>query len=417
MGSLRHHEIAVIGAGIVGVSTALWLQRDGHDVALIDPGDPGQATSYGNAGVIAAISVVPVTVPGLVLKAPKMLFDSMGPLYLRWRHLPKLLPWLLPYLRHCDAARSRATCAGLAALISDSVEQHHALAEGTEAARYLFDTDYLFAYGAREGYDAERFIWQLRQDEGYSWEFLEGAALRDFEPSLGPAVGFAVRCPNHAMVRDPGRYVAALAQDFVGQGGRLLRAEVEEIELEAGRVSGLKTSAGDMACEKVVVAAGPWSARLTRHLGLKTPLEAERGYHIEFPDPEVMPHCPVMFSASKFVASPMEGRLRCAGVVEFAGLDAPENAQPPLMLEKHAREAFPGLKAARNGTWMGRRPASIDSLPFLGEAASIKGLYCGFGHHHIGLTGGPKTGRLLSDLISGRQPNIDLAPYRVDRFH
>jgi D-amino-acid dehydrogenase len=124
-----------------------------------------------------------------------------------------------------------------------------------------------------------------------------------------------------------------------------------------------------------------------------------------------------MFSAGKFVATPMEGRLRCAGVVEFAGLDAPESAQPPRMLEKRAREAFPGLKAARNGTWMGRRPASIDSLPFLGEAASIKGLYCGFGHHHIGLTGGPKTGRLLSDLISGRQPNIDLAPYRVDRFH
>ncbi len=409
-------DIVVIGAGIVGVSSAIRLRRDGHRVTLLDPLGAGQATSYGNAGVVAVNAIVPVTVPGLIAKVPKMLFDPMSPLYLRWRYLPRLLPWLVPYLRQATDKRCRQIADGLSLLLLDAVEQHQAIVQGGEAEQWIVPSDYLFAYRDRAAYEGDRYNWALRAFHGLQSEVIEGAAVQDYDPAFGPAVGLLVRCPDHATIKDPGKYVAALAQQFVAEGGRILEAEARDIKTDGGRVSAVVTDEGEIRCERVVIAAGPWSARLTKRLGLKTPLEAERGYHIEFENPDVMPRAPAMVAAGKFVATPMEGRLRCAGVVEFGGLDAPESEAPVKMLEARVREVFPDLKTAKTRSWMGRRPATIDSLPFLGEAPSIKGLYCAFGHQHIGLTSGPKTGRLLADLVAGRHANRDLGAYRVDRF-
>ena len=409
-------DVVVIGAGIVGISTALWLQRDGHRVTVIDRLPPGEATSHGNAGVLASSSIIPVTVPGLIAKAPKMLFDPESPLYLRWSYLPKLIPWLVPYLRNCAPARCKAIASALTPLVSDSFEQHVALANGTEAERWITESDYLFVYPSRSGYEADSYLWELRREQGYRWELLDRQALHDYQPGLGPEAGFGVRITNHGTIRDPGRYVKDLAKGFCDRGGRLLESEVRSITLDDGRLRGIGTDNGELRCDRLVIAGGAWSARLTAMLGLKTPLEAERGYHIEFVDSNVTPRAPIMVASGKFVATGMEGRLRCAGLVEFGGLEAGPDEAPTRMLKRRAEAIFPNLSYKDTRTWMGHRPAPTDSLPFLGEIPAAKGVYCAFGHHHVGLTSGPKTGRLVADLVAGRRPNIDLAPYRPDRF-
>ena len=201
-------------------------------MTVVDRLPPGEATSHGNAGVLASSSIVPVTVPGLIAKVPKMLADRKDPLYLRWRYLPKLLPWLVPYLRNCTAERCRAIATALTPLISDSVEQHAALAAGTEAARWLVESDYLYVLCRRGVLPGDAFAWDLRRAQGYRWDLLDSAALHDYQPGLGPAAGFGVRVMGHGTLRDPGRYVKDLARAFESGGGTLRQGEVRSIDLQ-----------------------------------------------------------------------------------------------------------------------------------------------------------------------------------------
>jgi len=407
---------AVIGAGIVGVSTALWLQRDGRQVILIDRLEPGEATSFGNAGVIACCSIVPVTVPGLWSKAPGMLMDRDSPLFLRWRYLPRLLPWLLPYLGRCTPEKTAHAARYLAPLVCDGLEQHKVLSQGTGAERWLVESDYLFAYRDRSVYEADAFGWSLRRDGDISWRELDGPALREFEPMLGPETGFGVLMSGHGFVRDPGAYVKALAERFAADGGTVHRGAVTGFRFDGDTLQAVETESGFLEASCVVIAAGAWSAQLTKLLGVETPLESERGYHIVLRNPSAVPRCPIMVTSGKFVATPMDTGLRCAGVIEFGGLQAPPSPAPWAMLKNQVRRTFPDLTYDETSEWMGHRPAPIDSLPFLGEVPGRKGVFCAFGHHHIGLTAGPKTGRLVADLIAGRRPNLDFEPYRVNRF-
>ena len=213
--------IAVIGAGIVGVSAAVWLARDGHKVLLLDRLAPGEAASYGNAGVLASCSVVPVTVPGLIGKAPGMLLNSESPLFLRWSYLPRLMPWLLRYLSHCRTEETERIAAALTPIIGDSLEQHQALARGTPAERWIAPSDYVFAYRDRAAFEADKLIWRLRGENGFNWDLLEGDALGDYEPALGPDFRCGVRLPGHGHIKDPGRYVKDLATHLESLGGEI----------------------------------------------------------------------------------------------------------------------------------------------------------------------------------------------------
>ncbi|MEM1429869.1 MAG: FAD-dependent oxidoreductase [Pseudomonadota bacterium] len=410
-------RVAVIGAGIVGVATALWLQRDGHDVLLIDREGPAAGASFGNGGVLASCSVVPVTVPGLLRKAPRMLFDPNQPLFLKWGYLPKLLPWLTRYLGHARADVVRRRAAALAPIIGDSLAEHQALAKGTPAERFIAPSDYLYVYDTRAQYEADAFGWAVRRDNGFTWEVLEGEAFRAYDPSFAPQLNCAAKLPDHGRISDPGAYVTALATHLEGQGGRLRVGEVTDFVRENGALTGLRVSGETIPCDAAVLCTGVWSGPLARKLGLKPPLESERGYHLELWEPSVMPRSPVMVASGKFVMTPMEGRLRLAGVVEFGGLNAPPSRAPFKLLERNARAALPGLTWSKSMEWMGHRPSMADSTPMIGPVAGLRGAYVGFGHDHIGLTGGPKTGRLLSQLIGGTQPNINLAPYDPKRFH
>jgi len=409
--------IAIVGAGIVGVSTAIWLQRAGHNVVLIErETQAGEATSYGNAGLLASCAVVPVTVPGLMLKAPGMLFGRDQPLFLKWGYLPRMMPWLAKYLSHANAGEARRIAAALKGVIGDSLNDHLALADGTGAAHWIVPSDYLFLYRDRGDFGHDAFGWQVRRELGYEWDELERSALTRYDSIFSDAVGFAARLGDHGRISDPGAYVKALAAHAVAQGAKMINATVTDFVRENGRITGVRASGETIPCNDVVLATGAWSKALAVKLGLDVPLETERGYHIELWQPSTMPRSPVMVAAGKFVMTPMEGRLRLAGVVELGGLDAAPSKAPTALLRRHLARVLPDLSWAEETEWMGHRPAPADSIPAIGEVPGIKGAWVGFGHHHVGLTGGPKTGRLLAQMISGQKPNLDMAAYSPARF-
>lgn len=410
-------HVVVIGAGVVGVSTAIWLRRAGIDVTVVDRVEPGTSasTSYGNAGVLAACSVAPVTAPGMIAKSPKMLLDPEFPLFLRWSYLPKLTPWLLKYLSHANDKDTRRISDSLAPILYDSPSQHEALAKGTEAKEWLVNSDYSFVYPSREAFEADRYTWMLRRTAGFEPELLEGRAVQEFEPNLSSDMKLLAVMHDHGYVRDPGKYILALSQEAKKLGAKFVQAEVKDFVLTDGRVSKVVTSGKDLDCTQVVLATGVWSGGLAKKLGLAVPLESERGYHIVFRSAENGPETPMMITTGKFVATPMKAGLRCAGIVEFGGLEASASKAPLEFLRRKVAQTFPKLTFEKEESWLGHRPAPSDSLPLIGEIGA-SGVFAGFGHHHIGLTAGPKTGRILAGLISGDRQNIDLSAYNPQRF-
>jgi len=405
----------VIGAGIVGVATALWLVRAGRRVTLLDKQAPGEGTSHGNAGVLASCAMVPVTTPGLLLKVPKMLMNPDFPLFMRWSYLPRLAPWLWRYLGNANDADTRRIAEHLTFIVGDSVEQHQELAGNTQADQWLVPSDYQFAYRTRADFEAEAYVWSLRRESGFVPELLEGPAVREKEPALGADIGLLAVLKEHGHIRSPGRYVKSLAQVFQQSGGVLKIADVQDIELVDDKVCAVVTSEESLACDSVVLATGIWSGPLAKRMGLKVPMESERGYHVIFKNPSQCVTAPTMIASGKFVATPMHDGMRCAGVVEFGGLDAPASKEPIEFLMRKARETFPELTYSDTEEWLGHRPAPTDSLPFIGQIRST-GVYTGFGHQHIGLTGSAKTGRILADLISGVPVADNLEAFRPDRF-
>ena len=412
----RKKRASVIGAGIVGVATAIWLQRDGWDVVLIDAQGPAAGASYGNAGLLASCAVIPANASGLKKKAPGMMLRASSPLFVRWSYLPKMLPWLVGFMRRANTRDTRLAATALTTLLYDSLEQHQVLARGTGAEKWIKPSDYLYIYHDRQAFEKDADDWSLRREMGFNWDELEGRALQDYDPIFQGSRQFGVRLEGHGTITDPGRYVEDLAAHFEREGGRITIAQAHHLEQQHGRVSGVVTSAGVIQCDAAVLAAGAWSKPLAEKLGAKTPLETERGYHIELVNPSIMPRAPMMLASGKFVITPMVGRMRCAGIVEFGGLHKAASKAPIDLLKRQIHEAVPNLTYDRIDEWMGHRPTLTDSIPAIGPLGSTQNAYAAFGHQHVGLTAGPKTGRLIADMMAGRKSNIDLAPFSPARF-
>lgn len=412
----RMADVVVAGCGIVGVSSAIWLQRAGHRVTLVDREGPASGTSHGNAGVLAAGALIPVTTPGLWKKAPGMLFDRDAPLFLRWSYLPRLLPFLRHYMRHATAAHVDHYAQSMVTLLQDTVAQHQSLAEGTGAERFIGTEDYCHGYRTRADFEADAGGWALRKRHGLRFEVLDGVAYAELDPLFDGQFETVVRNLDHGRISDPGAYVTALADHFVAEGGTLTRADISDIHITEGRIAALVTDKGQIAGDHVVLAMGPWSERIARKLGLRIPFESERGYHIELVSPTAMPQAPMMVVAGKFVITPMEGRIRCAGVIEFGGLDAPASHAPFELLRRQFARLLPDIRYDEVREWMGHRPAPADSLPLIGPVDAGGRVHAAFGHQHVGLTGGAKTGRIIADIVSGTKPNIDLAAFDPQRY-
>jgi D-amino-acid dehydrogenase len=412
--------VAVIGAGMVGVCTAAALQQRGHDVFIIDPNPPGDGASFGNAGCFNPSSMVPIAGPGTLKKVPGYLRDPLGPLAIRWRHLPALAPWLIRYIVAGTPARIEKAAAALHALNGNSLEMLMPLVKHAGAESLVKRDGILIVYRSEARWQADARAWDLRRRHGIAWEELSADELRQFDPSLSRDLlrGKWVQGNGHSV--NPGDLVKALANGVLADGGRLIRRRATGFRLDGARLRAVQTPEGDLAADAAVIATGAHSRTLAALLGDTVPLETERGYHLMIRDPEAMPRVPTTDADYNFVATPMDEGLRLAGTVELAGLDAPPNWRRSTILLDRATRLCPALSASypteRTSMWMGHRPSLPDSLPVLGPSRRSPDVIHAFGHGHTGMTAGPFTGRIVADLVSGKPPPIDLSPFRPDRF-
>ena len=416
-------HVAVIGAGIVGAACALELLRDGHRVTLIEPSDPGgeQAASYGNGAWLSPSSVVPVSMPGLWRRVPGFLADPLGPLAIRWRHLPRLAPWLARFVHAgSTVARVEATARALRPLVADAPERHRRLAAEAGVPDLIERNGLLYIFPSRADFEREALTWRLRRDNGVEWLELDADELRQQEPALDRRYTFGVLVQAGGNCADPGAYVAALVRHAVGQGAVLHRAGAAGFRFQAGALAAVVTTAGEVGCDAAVICAGARSRSLARAAGDRVPLETERGYHAVIADPGTGPRHPVMPSDGKMAVTMTRGGLRIAGQVELAGLDAAPDWRRAEILRDFALRTFPALPrdlpAERVKVWMGHRPSTPDGLPVIGRASGCADVVHAFGHGHVGLAAGPVTGRLVADLLGGVPPVIDPAPYAPGRF-
>ena len=413
-------RVVVIGAGIVGIAAASWLRRDGNDIVVIDPAGPGEGASFGNAGCLNGSSVVPMSMPGTIRNAPRWLADPLGPLSVRWRHLPALTPWLVRFARAGTAENAARTARALRALLAPSLACLDPLVRNAGAGHLVEKRGHLVVYRSDAACAKEEPHWDLRRDNGITWETLGPDELRQLEPALSRDYVRGRFIAENGHTSDPHRLVCALAEALVRDGAEIRRARATGFELDGSRLKSVRTDAGAIAADVAIVAAGAFSAPLAALLGDKVPLETERGYHLMLRDPEAAPRIPTTEADGKFVATPMLGGLRFAGTVEFAGLDAPPDWRRARVLLAQGQRMFPALAAtpdeARISVWMGHRPSLPDSLPVLGRSRRSPDVIHAFGHGHVGMAAAPMTGKIVSDLVAGRDPGIDMAPYRAARF-
>jgi D-amino-acid dehydrogenase len=416
-------HVVVIGAGIVGAACAVELLRDGQQVSIIEPGEPGgeQAASYGNGTLLNPSSIIPMASPGLWKKVPGYLRDPLGPLTIRWSYLPRLWPWLHRFVR-AGSSRAKVAAIGraLRPLLDQAPERHRRLAEEAGVGDLITRQGVLFAFPDRAAFEAEALAWSVRRDNGVKWLELDEDELRQREPALHRRYRFAVLVEENGQCRDPGAYVAALVRHAVASGAVLVQARASGFRIEAGRLRAVVTDGGEIACDQAVIAAGAWSKVLAEAAGDRVPLETERGYHVVIRDPGVEPRYPVMPSDGKMGCAMTPQGLRLGGQVELAGLEAAPNWQRAEVLLAYARKVYPGIPADlprdRIRLWMGHRPSTPDGLPCLGPASGCRDVVHAFGHGHVGLTAGATTGRIVADLIAGRTPETDIAPYTAARF-
>lgn len=409
------NSVAVIGAGIVGISAAVYLQRAGLSVSVIDPLPPGGGASYGNAGLLSVEACVPIAMPGMLKQVPIWLKDPLGPLAVRPSYLPTALPWLLRWIAAGRMERVEAASDALRGLHVNALDRYRELL-GREFDDVIRVSGQVHVWESDEPSPSEAIYRRLWAKHGVVAEWLGSDELRQLVPELGRDLKRAAFLPRNGHTVNPRRLVGTLARLFVEAGG-IVRAERVLKLLPESSHWRIVTSSANHLVGKVVVSTGAWSQQLLRPLGIKLPLETERGYHMMLRDASVVPRLPVLSRGRGFSITPMEEGLRLAGTVEIGGLDLPMNEERAYVLLRQAKAMLPGLETSDYSIWMGFRPSFPDSLPVIDEAPSRRGLFLAFGHGHTGMTGGAPTGRLVKQLVTGEPPDVPLAPFSAKRFH
>lgn len=409
-------RVAVVGAGIVGLSAAVHLARRGRDVLLLDAAGPGEGASFGNAGLISVDACVPVALPGMLRNLPKWLLEPEGPLSVRPSYAARALPWLLKWVaagRNLEVVRRSS--AAMRALHRDAYDRYRELL-GAETFRELFRQSGLVQVWSGTGISrAEEVARDLNRAAGVETQELGPDDLRQIFPGIAGATR-GLLFPRNGHTVSPARVTAALADALRAEGGELRRERVLKLIPREGGGWTLLTNLANHEAAAVVVAAGSWSARLVAPLGVPLPLETERGYHLELAGPSVSLRMPIIDKTRSFALTPMADGLRLAGTVEIAGLEAPPNEARAVALRRGAEALFPGLTAAAQRMWMGFRPTLPDSVPAIGPVPGRPGLMLAVGHGHTGMIGGPATGRLVAELLAGERPHIPPEPYGMQRF-
>ncbi|QQA44892.1 NAD(P)/FAD-dependent oxidoreductase [Pelagovum pacificum] len=409
-------RIGIIGAGVIGVSAAHALMRDGHEVTLLDPDGVANGASRGAAGAFAFADIIPLATPGILLQAPRWLFDPLGPLTVRPGYALQITPWLLRFFRASLPDRYEAACKAQARLMSHSKAALELLINDVKGEPLIRREGQLQVYDTKAAFEASKKSWQLREKAGIGYEALTSAGeIADLQPGLSSQFTHAMFTPGWMNTTDPKAWTEHVAESASRNGVTILHRKATRITHAADGAT-VETAEGAMHFDRVVLAAGAHSGELLKPLGLSFPLDTERGYNTTLPAGAFDLRTHVTFASHGFVVTRNFDGIRVGGAVELGGLKLPPNMKRADVLLEKAKRFMPSLSITGGKSWMGFRPSMPDSLPVIGTAPKMPNIVLAFGHGHLGLTQSAGTAELVADLVAGRPSNIDRAAYRPERF-
>jgi D-amino-acid dehydrogenase len=410
------YDACVVGAGIIGLTIAFRLVEAGKSVLIVDRKGMAAGTSGGNAGALAFADIEPLASPGIMLKAPRWLFDPLGPLSLPFGYVPTILPWLVRFFRASMPDRVSQSTAAQTALMDLSKSETESLFSAAGVEELLRRDGALYLYEGERAWTSSLPMWAAREQHGIVFAHVTGAELADLQPGLGPSFTHATFVPQWLTVSDPYDVTTGIGQAALERGAYLRIGDVTNIEQDEDGVTLALGDGTDVTANEAIIASGAWSHRLSSKLGDRIPLETERGYNTTFPRSAFDLKRQLVIPGDGFVITPLDDGLRIGGAVELAGLErAPDFRRSEIMVKKTKR-ILPGLKSENGKQWMGFRPSLPDSLPVIGRSPKANRVIYAFGHGHLGLTQSAATARLVSELVLGTAPAIDLNPYRPQRF-
>ena len=407
-------KIGIIGAGIQGISNALFLQKKGFNVTIFDRDEPGStAASYGNAGHFSPYASVPINRPDILSDIPAMLLSSSGPLALKWSHVPKMIPWFLKFIRNCSTKKMMHTAKNMHQILDKALPAYDELFDEIELDGLVEKKGILYVWNDQSLKSRELEI-KVRNELGVDQQLVSPKEIHDLEPNVKPIYHGGVYYQRGRHARNPKKILLKLYELFLKKGGKFLKMNIEDITFNDEKPV-IKAETQSFLFDKIVIACGSFSKKLTDNLDEKIPLDTERGYHVHFKDCDHLLSRPVIFQNRGFGITPMEQGLRVVGTVEFGGLDNPLSKSRVKNLINNAKYMMGDLPEHED-EWLGFRPTLPDYLPVIGPSKKHKNVFYCFGHHHLGWTLGPISGKIISGMIAEENTNLDLKPYSSLRF-
>ena len=407
-------NIAVIGAGIIGICSAFHLQKSGYKVTLFDHHDPGSMTSYGHACTFADYACVPVNTPTIYRDLPSMLLKQDGPLHLDFKYIIRNLPWTFSFLQNCKKEKVEYIASSLAHLLNHSKLFYDHLIKEVDLFPYIKNNETLYLYKNAKEYSDAKYSIYLRKRNGVKIREINASQIYDLEPNIAQIYhrGLVYEGSRHTI--NPLKFSGKIFESFLSRGGNFIKRKITNLEGTDSFVK-IKSENEDYKFDQVIIAAGSWSKELALRIGDKFPLDTERGYHVLFEADRQLINRPVGWSESGFYLVQIEEGIRAAGTVEIAGLEKKQNNQRLKMIERVARKVLPAMGRVTSN-WLGFRPTLPDSMPIIGKSNKKPNIIYAFGHQHLGWTLAAVTGKVINDLVSNQIPNINIEPFSPNRF-
>ena len=409
------HSVGVIGAGIQGVCIALSLVKKGFKVTLIDRDEPAEhSASYGNAGHFSPYASVPINRPDILVDVPSMILSSTGPLALKWNYVPKMIPWILKFIKNCNKKSMMHTAKYMHQILNLSLSAYDELFQDIDVSS-LVERKGIIYFWTNKDLKSRELENNIRKELGVEQQLLTPFEIHDLEPHIRKIYYGGVLYPGARHARNPKKILLKLLDLYLKKGGHFKKQNVETISFMSDNKPVVKTSSNSFTFDKAVIACGAFSKKLTDQMKEKIPLDTERGYHVHFKNHDHLLSRPVIFLNRGFGITPMEQGLRVVGTVEFGGLNNPKSKKRIMNLVNNAKYLFPDLREHYD-EWLGFRPTLPDFLPVIGPSKNYKNLFYAFGHHHLGWTLGAITGKIVAGMINEENINLDLDPYSPLRF-
>ena len=410
---MQKNKIGIIGAGIQGVCNALFLQKKGFEVTLFDRDEPGNAASYGNAGHFSPYASVPLNRPDIILDIPQMLLSTRGPLALKWNYIYKMLPWAYKFLKNCTKNKMMHTAKYMHQILNLSLSAYDELFDEININGLIEDNGILYVWN-NQNLNSRNLEIKIRDELGVKQKVLNKKEIHDLEPNLKHFYHGGVFYDYAKHAKNPKKILIKLFENFVSKGGKFLKLDIKELNFDEQKPIIISENQR-LIFDKLIIACGAFSKRLTDKLHEKIPLDTERGYHVHFKGYEHLISRPVVYSNRGFGMTPMEQGLRVVGTVEFGGLDNPLSKKRINNLIINAKEMLDNLPDHKD-EWLGFRPTLPDFLPIIGQSKNYDNVYYCFGHHHLGWTLGAISGKIISNIIANENTNLDIKPYSSLRF-